>query len=51
MMEVLKAALGSSLCTVFFITFIIVIAIFVLNFFIKEVPLRKQHVIDESKRS
>ena len=46
----MKTALGSSLSTVFFITFIIVAAVFVLNFFLREVPLRKQHVIDESKR-
>jgi EmrB/QacA subfamily drug resistance transporter len=50
MLEVMKTALGSSLSSVFFITFIIVAAVFVLNFFLREVPLRKQHVIDESKR-
>jgi hypothetical protein len=49
MLEVMKSALGSSLSTVFFITFIIVAAVFVLNFFLKEVPLRKQHVIKKSE--
>jgi EmrB/QacA subfamily drug resistance transporter len=49
MLAVLKEALSSSLSTVFFITFIITAAMFILNFFIKEVPLRKQHVLAESK--
>jgi hypothetical protein len=41
----LKEALGSSLSMVFFIIFLITSAVFVLSFFIKEVPLRKQHVL------
>jgi EmrB/QacA subfamily drug resistance transporter len=45
MMSVLKAALDSSLSFIFFITFVITAAVCVLSFFIKEVPLRKKHVM------
>jgi EmrB/QacA subfamily drug resistance transporter len=43
----LREALASSLSTVFLIAFGILIAALIVNLFIKEVPLRKQHIIDE----
>ena len=45
---VLQQALGSSLTQVFFIGFIIIVVVFVINLFLKEVPLRKQHVLSET---
>ncbi len=43
----LREALSSSLSTVFFIGFCIMIVAFVFNLFIKEVPLRKQHTMGD----
>jgi hypothetical protein len=48
MMAVLREALGNSLTMVFFIIFIITCAVFFLSFFVKEVALKKQHVLDNS---
>ena len=46
-LSALREALASSLSTVFLIAFGILIAALIVNMFLKEVPLRKQHVIDE----
>lgn len=45
MLEVLRQALDSALSQVFLIGFLIIVIAFVVNFFIKEIPLRKQHVL------
>lgn len=42
--EALKLALSSAITQVFFIGFIVVAIAWVVNFFIKEIPLRKTHV-------
>lgn len=45
MMNISRGALDLSLSSIFFITFIITAAVCVLSFFVKEVPLRKKHVL------
>ena len=42
--EVLKLALNSAITQVFFISVIVVIVAWVVNLFLKEIPLRKNHV-------
>jgi EmrB/QacA subfamily drug resistance transporter len=49
MLTILKESLDSSLSLVFFIIFIITAAVFVLSFFIKEVPLRKHHTLNKTE--
>lgn len=49
LLDMLRGALDSSLSLVFFITFIITCAVLVLSVFVKEIPLRKQHVLAESR--
>jgi EmrB/QacA subfamily drug resistance transporter len=44
---VLQQALSSSLTQIFFIGFIVIVVAFIFNLFLKEVPLRKQHVLSE----
>ncbi len=41
----LRQALNSSLTTVFLIIFFITILVFIINWFLQEIPLRKQHVL------
>ncbi|MBE0481516.1 MAG: MFS transporter, partial [Dehalococcoidia bacterium] len=43
-MESLKLSLSTSITDLFFIGLIIVGAAWVINFFIKEIPLRKTHI-------
>ena len=43
----LRQSLTSSLTTVFMIMLAITIVVFIINWFIKEIPLRKQHVLTE----
>jgi ABC-type phosphate/phosphonate transport system permease subunit len=43
----LRQALNSGLAEVFAIALVITILAFVINFFLKEIPLRKQHVLAE----
>jgi hypothetical protein len=45
--EILRQALNSGLVEVFLIALVITSAAFVLSFFLKELPLRKQHVLAE----
>ena len=44
-LQALRQALSSALSEVFLISLFILIIAFVANFFIKEIPLRKQHVV------
>lgn len=46
-LSALRGALASSLSIVFFIGFGIMIVAFIFNLFIKEVPLRKQHAMED----
>lgn len=46
-LSALRGALSSSLSTVFIIGFGIMIVAFIFNLFIKELPLRRQHVTDD----
>jgi EmrB/QacA subfamily drug resistance transporter len=48
-LSALRGALSSALSTLFIIGFGIMIVAFIFNLFIKEVPLRKQHVTDEDE--
>ena len=50
-MQSLRNALDVALSDVFFIGLITLLIAFVINFFIKEVPLRKQHAVDEAPTS
>lgn len=43
MLELLRASLSSALSEVFFIGFIVIVASWLANLFIKEIPLRKHH--------
>jgi len=48
-LEILRQALNAGLAEVFLIALVITIPALVINFFLKEIPLRKQHVLaDES---
>jgi hypothetical protein len=44
LIQTLKSALNSSITEVFFIALILVAVGWVVNLFLKEIPLRKQHV-------
>jgi EmrB/QacA subfamily drug resistance transporter len=46
-LQVLREALNSGLREIFVIALIVTILVFIINLFIKEVPLRKQHVLTE----
>jgi EmrB/QacA subfamily drug resistance transporter len=48
-LQTLRQALSSSLSVVFLIGFGILIVVFIVNLFIREVPLRKGHILAESK--
>jgi hypothetical protein len=48
MMGLLRESLNAALSEVFFIGMIVVLAAFVVNFFLKEIPLRKHHVLAET---
>jgi EmrB/QacA subfamily drug resistance transporter len=45
-LQVLREALGSALSQVFLFALFAVVIAFLVNFFIKEIPLRKQHTLD-----
>jgi EmrB/QacA subfamily drug resistance transporter len=45
-MLVLRQSLSTAIAHVFLFGFLLVLAGFILNFFLKEIPLRKQHIID-----
>jgi len=47
LLETLRVALSSSLAEVFLISFFILLAALVLVFFLKEIPLRRQHLTEE----
>jgi hypothetical protein len=46
-LQVLREALNSGLREIFIIALIVTIIVFIINLFLKEVPLRKQHVMAE----
>jgi len=43
LLTTLKGALSSSLSEVFLISFSVVVVAFIVNFFLKEIPLRTHH--------
>jgi EmrB/QacA subfamily drug resistance transporter len=45
----LREALNSGLSQIFMVAFVIIVLAFITNLFIKEIPLRKQHMLDESE--
>lgn len=50
-MQMLRQALNSALTEVFLVGACILVVAFITNFFIKEIPLRKEHVLAESETS
>jgi len=46
-LQVLREALNSGLKEIFIIALIVTILVFIINLFLKEIPLRKQHVLAE----
>jgi EmrB/QacA subfamily drug resistance transporter len=48
LLQVLKQSLGSALSKVFFVGLLVLIVAFIVNLFIREIPLRKQHVLEDS---
>jgi EmrB/QacA subfamily drug resistance transporter len=46
-LQVLREALNSGLREIFVIALIVTVLVFIINLFLKEVPLRKQHVLTE----
>jgi EmrB/QacA subfamily drug resistance transporter len=48
-LSILRQALNSGLAEVFVIALAITVAAFVINFFLREIPLRKQHVLDDER--
>ena len=48
LLQVLKQSLGSALSKVFFVGLLVLIVAFIVNLFIREIPLRKQHVLADS---
>ena len=46
MITVLRQAMSAAIAHVFFVAFFIVLAGFILNFFLKEIPLRTHHTIE-----
>jgi len=49
-LQALREALGSALSQVFLFALFFVVIAFLINFFIKEIPLRKQHAESNSRR-
>lgn len=47
-LQVLREALNSGLKEIFIIALIVTILVFIINLFLKEIPLRKQHVLTET---
>jgi EmrB/QacA subfamily drug resistance transporter len=47
-LRTLREALNSGLTEVFAVAFVMIVLAFIANLFIREIPLRKQHVLDES---
>ncbi|MBI2832378.1 MAG: MFS transporter [Chloroflexi bacterium] len=47
-LQTLREALSASLVEVFLISFVVVLVALVVHLFIKEIPLRKQHVLDDN---
>lgn len=48
-LRTLREALNSGLTEVFVVAFVMVVLAFIANLFLREIPLRKQHVLDESE--
>jgi EmrB/QacA subfamily drug resistance transporter len=48
LLQVLKQSLGSALSKVFFVGLLVLVVAFIVNLFIREIPLRKQHVLADS---
>jgi EmrB/QacA subfamily drug resistance transporter len=46
-LQVLREALNSGLSEIFIISLVVTILVFIINLFLKEIPLRKQHVLTE----
>lgn len=49
LLQVMRQALQAALSRVFFVALLVIIAAFVVNLFLKEIPLRRQHKTMESK--
>jgi len=47
-LQTLREALNSGLTQVFQVAFVIIVLAFITNLFLREIPLRKQHMIDGS---
>jgi EmrB/QacA subfamily drug resistance transporter len=48
-LRTLREALNSGLSLIFVVAFVMIVLAFITNLFLKEIPLRKQHMIDESE--
>jgi EmrB/QacA subfamily drug resistance transporter len=46
-LQTLREALNSGLSLIFQVAFVMIVLAFIVNLFLKEIPLRKQHVLDE----
>jgi len=49
LLQAMRQALQAALSRVFFVALLVIVAAFVVNLFLKEIPLRRQHKIMESK--
>jgi hypothetical protein len=47
-LQTLRGALNSGLTLIFQVAFVATVLAFIINLFLREIPLRKQHVLDES---
>jgi len=47
-LQTLREALNSGLSQIFQVAFVMIVLAFIANLFLKEIPLRKQHILDES---
>ena len=49
-LQTLREALNSGLTEVFVVAFVMTVLAFITNLFLREIPLRKQHMLDESEK-
>jgi EmrB/QacA subfamily drug resistance transporter len=47
-LQTLREALNSGLSQIFQVAFVMIVLAFIVNLFLREIPLRKQHILDES---
>jgi EmrB/QacA subfamily drug resistance transporter len=48
-LQTLRGALNSGLSLIFMVAFVVTVLAFITNLFIQEIPLRKQHMLDEAE--